>query len=139
MGVRFHILPIFMKQNFRRFLYILLIVLVVPTFYSIFNVGNPKSLFRFIIKDTSYDMLITIFFGVLMGAIAVILSFQGRRQSSIEHVLDMNKDHILFLRSKGNSDENIANEFLNKMDIKKSGYLSKMALRRVLKYLTKLD
>lgn len=128
-----------MNKKVRLTLYIILIVLVVPTFYSIFNVGNPNSLFRFIVKDPAYDMLVTLFFGICMGAIAIILTFQSKRENSLEHILDLNQEHIRFLRSKGNTDEQIAKEFLGKLEIKKTGALSKLAYRRVLRYLAKME
>lgn len=128
-----------MKPGTRKILYIILIILVVPTFYSIFNVGNPKSLFRHIIKDPSYDILITIFLAVCMAAIGIILSKQTKRENSIEHMLDVNKEHIKFLKNKGKTDYAIAREFLQQMQVKQSGVLYKLAMRKVLKYIEKMD
>lgn len=128
-----------MKPGIRKLLYIILVILVIPTFYSIFNIGNPKSLFRHIIPDPSYDILVTIFLAVCMAAIGIILSQQSKRENSIEHMLDVNKEHIRFLKSKGKTDYVIADEFLQQMQIQQTGFLYKLAKRKVLKYLAKMD
>lgn len=128
-----------MKRNVRLVLYIFLAILVVPTFYSIFNIGNPKSLFRHIIPNPSYDILITVFFAVSMAAIGIILSQQTKRENSIEHMLDVNKEHIRFLKNKGKTDYAIADEFLQQMQVQQSGVLYQLAKRKVLKYLSKMD
>jgi hypothetical protein len=128
-----------MKPGTRRLLYIILVILVVPTFYSIFNIGNPKSLFRYIVPDPSYDILITIFLAVCMAAIGIILSQQSKRENSIEHMLDVNKEHIRFLKNKGKTDYAIADEFLQQMQVQQSGFLYQLAKRKVLKYLSKMD
>ncbi len=128
-----------MKPGTRRLLYIILVILVGPTFYSIFNIGNPKSLFRYIVPDPSYDILITIFLAVCMAAIGIILSQQSKRENSIEHMLDVNKEHIRFLKNKGKTDYAIADEFLQQMQVHQSGFLYQLAKRKVLKYLSKMD
>ena len=128
-----------MKPGIRKLLYIILILLVVPTFYSIFNIGNPKSLFRHIIPDPSYDIVITIVLAVCMAAIGIALSQQTKRENSIEHMLDINKEQIRFLKSKGKTDYAIAEEFLQQMQIQQTGILYKLAKRKVLKYLAKMD
>lgn len=128
-----------MKPQTRKILYIVLVILVIPTFYSIFNMGNPRSLFRHIVPDPSYDVIITIVLAVAMAAIGIILSQNSRRENSIEHMLEVNKEHIRFLKSKGKTDYSIAQEFMQQMQIQQSGLLYKMAQRKVLKYLSKMD
>ncbi len=128
-----------MKPGIRKLLYIILIILVVPTFYSIFNIGNPKSLFRHIIADPSYDIVITVFLAVCMAGIGIALSQQTKRENSIEHMLDVNKEHIQFLKRKGKTDYAIAEEFLQQMQVERKGVLYKLAIRKVLRYLDKMD
>ena len=106
-----------MKTTTRRILYIILVILVPITFYSIFNMGNPNSLFRHIVPDPRYDRLITVALAITMAAIGLILSSQATRDRSLEHMLDINSDHIRELKKEGRSDESIADEFLEKMEI----------------------
>ena len=127
-----------MKTTTRNLLYALLAVLVVPTFYSIFNMGNPNSLFRHIVPDPAYDRLITVALALSMAAIGLIISTQTRSDRSLEHMLDINADHIRELRRKGRSNEEIADEFIEKMGIEKKGFLYRMAKRRVLRHLSKM-
>ncbi len=128
-----------MKKRTRFALYILEAVLVVPTFYLIFNMGNPNSIFRHIIPDPSYDLALTLGFAICMAGIGLILSFRGGRKNSIENILDNNQEQIRHLRSQGKTDETIATDFLNNLRIKNSGVLYNMARRRVLRYLSKMD
>jgi hypothetical protein len=128
-----------MKTTTRRALYILLVILVPITFYSIFNMGNPNSLFRHIVPDPRYDKLITVGLAISMAAIGLILSSQATRDRSLEHMLDINADHIRQLKRQGRSDESIADEFLEKMGITSGGFLYRMARRRVLKHLSRME
>lgn len=128
-----------MKTTTRRFLYIILVILVPLTFYSIFNMGNPNSIFRHIVPDRRYDTLITVALALSMAAIGLIISSQTTRDRSIEHMLDVNADHIRELKKKGRSDESIADEFLEKMGITSEGMLYRMARRRVLKHLSRME
>ena len=128
-----------MKPTTRRLLYIILVILVPITFYSIFNMGNPNSLFRHIVPDPRYDKLITVGLAIAMAAIGLILSSQATRDRSLEHMLDINSDHIRELKKQGRSDESIADEFLEKMGITPGGMLYRMARRRVLKHLSRME
>lgn len=128
-----------MKTTTRRFLYIILVILVPLTFYSIFNMGNPNSIFRHIVPDRRYDTLITVALALSMAAIGLIISSQTTRDRSIEHMLDVNADHIRKLKKQGRSDESIADEFLEKMGITSEGMLYRMARRRVLKHLSRME
>ena len=124
-----------MKDSVRTVLWILLAVFMVLAFYAIFNAGNPNSLFRLIVEDPGYDVLITLILGGCIFVLAIALT--ASRKSTIQHLLEINKDYIQQLRSKGRSDVEIADSFLSEMG-SKGGLLHGLAKRRVLRYLSKL-
>jgi hypothetical protein len=130
--------PIFfkaMKETPRRTLFILLVVLMVLTFYAIFNAGNPRSLFRFLIADARYDVAVTL---VLSFAVVVlVLVLTAERTGRLKGLLDMNREFILELRRKGRSDAEIAESFLNELKAP-PGFLRSLARGRVMRYLSKL-
>ncbi len=125
-----------MKNSVRKTLYILLVIFMLLTFYSIFNAGNPNSFFRFVIKDSSYDITITIALSLIVALLVIMLT--AGRENSLRHMLEINRDHILDLRSRGKSDDQIAESFLKELGGKK-GFLYSLAKRRVLHYLTKIE
>ena len=126
-----------MKQSLRRILYGILAFLMVATFYMIFNAGNPHSIIRFIISDTSYDILITVLLALGIAVISMILT-RNRETEPVKHLLELNMDYIRKLRSKGKSEDAIAESFLKEMGYKK-GILFSLAKKRVIRYLSKLD
>jgi hypothetical protein len=125
-----------MKETTRRVLFILLIVLMAIDFYAIFNAGNPRSLFRYVIRDTRYDVAITLILSA--GIVVVVLILTAERTGRLKGLLDMNRDYILELRGKGKSDEEIAESFLNELKAP-PGVLRSLAKRRVLRYLSRLE
>ena len=124
------------KSIFRLALFILVILLLLATFYGIFNTGNPNSIFRLVIKDPSYDVTITVALAVVSFALIMLLTMGGG-QSRLRALLEVNRDHIESLRQKGKSDVFIAESFLSELGVK-SGILYRLARRRVLRYLSKL-
>ena len=124
------------KSALRLALFILVIVLLLLTFYGIFNAGNPNSIFRLVVKDPAYDVTITVALAVVSFALIMLLTMGGG-QNRLQHLLEINRDHIQALRRKGKSDDFIADSFLTEMGAK-SGFLYRLAKRRVLRYLSKL-
>lgn len=130
--------PIFfrsMKESVRRFLFILVVVLLALDFYAIFNAGNPRSLFRLLTADARWDVPITLALSV--AAVALVLVLTAGRSSRLKGLLDMNRDYILELRAKGRSDAQIAESFLNELKAP-TGLLRSLARGRVMRYLSKL-
>ncbi len=124
-----------MSRTSRKLLFILLIVLMVLTFYAIFNAGNPHSLFRYIIRDTRYDVAITL--ALSAGIVVLVLLLTAESSSRLKGLLDLNRGYIEELRRKGKSDEEIAESFLNELKAP-AGFLRAIAKRRVLRYLSSL-
>jgi hypothetical protein len=124
------------KPALRIVFYILLVLLVLLTFYGIFNAGNPNSLFRLVVEDPAYDITITVGLAVCLFAVVVLLTASGG-QNRLRHLLEINADHIRELRRKGRSDAYIADSFLSELGVK-SGILYRLAKRRVLRYLSRL-
>ena len=124
------------KSALRLALYILVGLLLLLTFYGIFNAGNPNSIFRLVVKDPGYDVTITVALAVVSFALILLLT-AGGGQSRLFHLLKVNQDHIQSLRRRGKSDDFIADSFLSELGVK-SGILYRLAKRRVLRYLSKL-
>jgi hypothetical protein len=124
-----------MKDSVRKVLWVLLAVFMVLAFYAIFNAGNPNSLFRLIVADPGYDVLITLILGGCVFVLVIALT--AGRKSSIRHLLEINIEYIQDLRGKGRSDVEIAESFLTEMG-SKGGLLHSLAKWRVLRYLSKL-
>jgi hypothetical protein len=124
------------KPALRIVFYILLVLLVLLTFYGIFNAGNPNSLFRLVVEDPAYDITITVGLAVCLFAVVVLLTASGG-QNRLRHLLEINADHIRELRRKGRSDAYIADSFLSELGVK-GGILYRLAKRRVLRYLSRL-
>jgi hypothetical protein len=124
-----------MKETSRRVLFILVLALLALDFYAIFNAGNPRSLFRFLLPDPRYDVALTLVlsFGVVVLALVLTAGRSGRLKS----LLDMNRDYILELRRKGRSDAEITESFLNELKAP-SGLLRSLVRGRVMRYLSKL-
>jgi hypothetical protein len=125
-----------LKRSTRNLLYVLLIVIMLLTLYSIFNTGNPESLFRVVVSDPAYDLVITVGLAVCVGVLVILIT-ASREHNSIEHLLDINSEYIHELRSKGKTDMEIAESFLRQMG-SRAGLLHRLAKRRVLRYLSKL-
>ena len=120
----------------RLVMFILLGVFSLLAFYAIFNTGNPNSLFRLVVKDASYDLLITVGLGLSIGLLVILIT-ATRERTSLTHLLEINTDYIRELRRKGKTDVEIADSFLRQMG-SKQGLLHRLAKRRVLRYLSKL-
>lgn len=125
-----------LKRSTRNVLYALLVVFMIITLYSIFNTGNPESLFRLIIRDPGYDLVITVGLALCVGVLVILIT-ASREQNSLEHLLEINTEHIHELRRKGRTDTEIAESFLRQMG-SRQGLLHRLAKRRVLRYLSKL-
>jgi len=125
-----------MKETTRRALFILLVALMVLTFYAIFNAGNTRSLFRYLIRDTGYDVAITLVLS--FGVVVLVLVLTAERTGRLKGLLDLNRDFILELRRKGKRDEEIAESFLNELKAPQ-GVLRSLAKHRVLRYLARLE
>jgi hypothetical protein len=124
-----------MKETTRKTLFILLVVLMVLTFYAIFNTGNPRSLFRYLIRDSGYDVAVTLVLS--FGVVVIVLILTAERTGRLKGTLDMNRDYILELRRKGRSDAEIADSFLNELKAP-PGALRSLARGRVLRDLARL-
>ena len=123
------------RPSARRALIVLAVALMALDFYAIFNAGNPRSLFRYLIRDTSYDVAITL--TLSFGVLVVVLILTAERSGRLKGMLDMNRDYILELRRSGKSDPEIADSFLNELKAP-PGLLRSLARGRVLRYLARL-
>lgn len=125
-----------LKRSTRIGLYFLLVLVMLLTLYSIFNTGNPQSLFRVIVSVPDYDLIITVGLALCVGVLVILIT-ASREHNSLEHLLDINSGYIHELRNKGKTDTEIAESFLGQIG-SRQGLLHRLAKRRVLRYLSKL-
>jgi hypothetical protein len=125
-----------MKDAARKIVWILLAVFMVLAFYGIFNAGNPRSFFRLVVRDPAYDVAVTLGLSAVIVVLVILLT--TTREQTFTRLLDVNADYIKELRSKGRSDLEIAESFLNELKVGRRGLLYSLAKRRVLRYLSKL-
>ena len=120
----------------RKILYFFLGLIMLIDFYLIFNAGNPNSFLRLLVKDTAYDISIT----VALSIVIVIISFSMIRdndQNSVKNILERNSEHIAELKKQNRSNEEIAESFLKELGSEK-GLFHSFAKWRVLRYLSKM-
>lgn len=124
-----------MSSQIRKILYFLLAILMVVDFYLIFNAGNPHSFLRILIKDTSYDITVTVVVSILIAIISLVM-FRGNDQNSVKAILERNAAHITEMKNKNRSNDEIAESFFKEM---KAGKLAHLLLkRRVVRYISKM-
>ncbi len=124
-----------MSSLMRKILYFLLAFLMVMDFYLIFNAGNPNSFLRLLIKDTSYDITVTVALSLMIAIISMMM-IRGNDQNSLKAILERNAAHIMVMKKQNRSDEDITESFLNEMG---AGKLSRILLKqRVRRYISKM-
>ncbi len=124
-----------MSSLVRKVLYFTLALLMIVDFYLIFNAGNPNSLLRYIIKDTGYDVTVTVVLSVFIAMIS--LSMMGSsNENTVKKILQRNERHIAELKKQNRSNEEIAESFLKELGAVK-GISHFLLKKRVLHYLSK--
>lgn len=124
-----------MSALMRKVLYFLLAFLMVMDFYLIFNAGNPNSFLRLIIRDSSYDVTVTVALSIIIAIISMMM-IRGNDQNSIKAILERNAAHISVMKNQNRSNEDIAESFLEEMG---AGKLSRILLKqRVRRYISKM-
>ena len=125
-----------MNRLLRKILYFILAFLMIADFYLIFNAGNPRSILRLIIADTSYDVTVTVFVSVVIGVISLFMMRDGD-QNSIRKMIDRNADYIRNLKTEGRSDDEIAESCLK--EIKAGAFASRFLKNRVKRFIAKIQ
>jgi hypothetical protein len=115
-----------MKQKWSLILYIVLALLMLIDFYLIFNVGNPNSLVRYIVASTDYDMAITLGVSLVIAFLSFYV-FRAKKVNPAVGLLEQNRSYVKELRSKGRSNSEIAESFLEEL---KPGRLTSRRIRR---------
>jgi hypothetical protein len=117
--------------------YILLILVGMVAFYSIFNVGNPNSLLRFVIETDGYDLYIAMGSSLTVFFLGFFV-FYFRQSQGYEELLQVNRKRIKELRKKGYKDEKIAEDLLSALGFKE-GYRYRLIKKRLVLELSSID
>lgn len=110
-----------------------MVILMVIDFYSIFNAGNPNSLFRYLIPDPSWDILTTTVLSLLIAIISLIM-VRNSDSSTVVNLLKQNWEEVTTRRDAGQSDEEIASSFIEALGLKRE-FSKRIIMRRVMTYL----
>ena len=125
-----------MSALMRKILYFFLGLIMLIDFYLIFNAGNPNSFLRLLIKDTAYDISITVALSIVIVVISMSM-IRDNDQNSVKKILERNSEHIAELKKQNRSNEEIAESFLKEMGSEK-GLFHSLVKWRVLRYLSKM-
>lgn len=123
-----------MKRSIKVIYAILIGFLCIMLFYLIFTEGNPNSIFRYLIKNPSYDYLIALVLGLILSFI--ILSYRWLTERvNFERIIQENIEFMRKLRKQKKNDDEIADSLLAALNIRK-GIRYNMAKKKVLYYLS---
>jgi len=115
---------------------VVLAFLMILDFYSIFNAGNPNSLLRFIVKDPSWDITVTVVISLIIAIISLSMA-QDSNRNSIKNLLNKNIEFIKQLREENRSEEEIAESFIKELKFQKK-FIRSIVKKRVLRFLAKI-
>jgi len=122
------------KRSIKAIYAILISFLCIALFYLIFTEGNPNSIFRYLIKNPSYDYLIALALGLILSFI--ILSYRWLTERvNFERIIQENIEFMRKLRKQKKSDGEIADSLLAALNIRK-GIRYNMAKKKILYYLS---
>ena len=123
-----------MKRSIKAIYAILISFLCIALFYLIFTEGNPNSIFRYLIKNPSYDYLIALALGLILSFI--ILSYRWLTERvNFERIIQENIELVRKLRKQKKDDEEIADSLLATLQIRR-GIRYSMAKKKILYYLS---
>jgi len=115
---------------------ILIIVFSVLTVVFIFTAGTEKSIFRRFTDNAFIDIIAAI----ICGAVVMFLSFYYSmivESQVFDEIVRLNLKKIKSLKERGWSDENIAKDLANAMNIKR-GFRYNYAVKRLVFLLSKI-
>jgi len=122
------------KRSIKAIYAILISFLCIALFYLIFTEGNPNSIFRYLIKNPSYDYLIALALGLILSFI--ILSYRWLTERvNFERIIQENIELVRKLRKQKKDDEEIADSLLATLQIRR-GIRYSMAKKKILYYLS---
>ena len=123
-----------MKRSIKVIYAILIGFLCILLFYLIFTEGNPNSIFRYVIKNPSYDYLIALVLGLVLSFI--ILSYRWLTERvNFERIIQENIEFMRKMRKQKKSEGEIADSLLAALNIRK-GIRYNMAKKKILYYLS---
>jgi len=122
------------KRSIKAIYAILISFLCIALFYLIFTEGNPNSIFRYLIKNPSYDYLIALALGLILSFI--ILSYRWLTERvNFERIIQENIELVRKLRKQKKDNEEIADSLLATLQIRR-GIRYSMAKKKILYYLS---
>ena len=126
-----------MKKSVRTIIYCLLAVIMVITFYFIFNAGSPEAIYRPLLPNPAHDTMVTLILAMMVGGLSLLL-FANRENDPIKLMLESNSGYIRKLRREGMSEGEIADDFLKKLKAP-GGFMYGIARRKVLRFLANIQ
>ena len=74
-----------MSTLMRKILYFFLGLIMLIDFYLIFNAGNPNSFLRLLVKDTAYDISITVALSIVIVVISLTMIRDNDQNSAWDY------------------------------------------------------
>ncbi len=125
-----------MDKKTKNIYTILIIIFTVLTVVFIFTAGTEKSIFRRFTDNAFIDIIAAI----ICGAVVMFLSFYYSmivESQVFDEIVRLNLKKIKSLKERGWSDENIAKDLANAMNIKR-GFRYNYAVKRLVFLLSKI-
>ena len=125
-----------MDKKTKNIYTILIIIFTVLTVIFIFTAGTEKSIFRRFTDNAFIDIIAAI----ICGAVVMFLSFYYSmivESQVFDEIVRLNLKKIKSLKERGWSDENIAKDLANAMNIKR-GFRYNYAVKRLVFLLSKI-
>jgi hypothetical protein len=113
--------------------YALLIGVGLLAMYSLLNAGSSNSLLRSVFSDPSMDIYVAVGSSLVVFVLGFVVFF-NRDSQGFRNLIEMNGDRVKQLRSKGRTDEEIADSILAAMG-SSSGYRHNIAKKKLVVYL----
>lgn len=126
-----------MDKKLKNLFTVLIVIFSILTVIFIFTAGTEKSIFRKFTNNTLIDIIAAI----ICGAIVMFISFYYSMITEtkvFDEIIKLNIKKIRRLKEKGWSDEKIAKDLANAMNLKR-GFRHNYAVRKFILLLSNID
>jgi heme/copper-type cytochrome/quinol oxidase subunit 2 len=126
-----------LDKKLKNLFTVLIVIFSILTVIFIFTAGTEKSIFRKFTNNTLIDIIAAI----ICGAIVMFISFYYSMITEtkvFDEIIKLNIKKIRRLKEKGWSDEKIAKDLANAMNLKR-GFRHNYAVRKFILLLSNID